>query len=57
MEKVFTIAGALLVLLEVCGAVTKKTARFLPLGGSHIVQLGIVFGSAFVIYELMSVMR
>ena len=57
MEKVLPIAGAVLVLLEVCGAVTKKTARFLPMGGSHIVQLGIVFGLAFVVYELMSVMR
>lgn len=57
MEKVLPIAGAVLVLLEVCGAVTKKTEGFLPIGGSHIVQLGIVFGTAFVVYELMSVLR
>jgi len=50
----FPIAGAVFVLLEVTGAITTRTKRFLPIGGSHITQMAIVFGSAFVIYEVMS---
>jgi hypothetical protein len=57
MESVLPLAGAALVLLEVAGAITKKTERLLPIGGSHIAQMAIVFGSAFVVYEIMSVLR
>ena len=53
MKKVWPVAGAVLVLLEVCGAAT----TLLPLGGSHVTQLGIVFGLAFVVHEIMSVIR
>jgi hypothetical protein len=57
MEKIFTLAGAVLVLLEVSGSITTKTAPFLPIGGSHIAQMAIVFGLAFVVYEVMSVLH
>lgn len=57
MESVLPLAGAVLVLLEVAGAITKRTERLLPIGGSHIAQMAIVFGSAFVVYEIMSVLR
>jgi len=57
MEKIFPIAGAVLVLLEVSGSITTKTAQFLPIGGSHIAQMAIVFGLAFVAYEIMSVLH
>lgn len=57
MEAVLPVAGAVLVLLEVAGAVTKRTKRFLPIGGSHIAQMAVVFGSAFVVYEFMSVLH
>jgi hypothetical protein len=57
MEAVLPIAGAVLVLLEVAGAITKRTERILPIGGSHITQLAVVFGSAFVIHEFMLVLH
>lgn len=57
MESVLPVAGAVLVLLEVAGAITNKTKRFLPVGGSHIAQMAIVFGLAFVVYEFMSVLH
>jgi len=55
MNAIFPLAGAAIVMLEVLGAL-KGTARFLPVGGSHIVQLAIVLGSAFAIYEVSSVL-
>lgn len=57
MEKIFPLAGASLVLLEVLGALPTRIVRLLPIGGSHIAQMAIVFGLAFVIYEIMSVLR
>jgi hypothetical protein len=52
---VFTIAGAVLVLLEVATAF--KDPRFLPLGGSQSSQMGIIFGLAFAFHELLGVLR
>jgi hypothetical protein len=57
MDTIFPLAGALLVLLEVSGAITTRTAKVLPIGGSHISQLAIVFGFAFVIYEVTSILH
>jgi hypothetical protein len=57
MENIFPLAGAVLVLLEVCGSITLKTEGFLPLGGSHITQMAIVFGLAFVVYEITAVLH
>jgi hypothetical protein len=57
MEAVLPIASAVLVFLEVVGAISRRTKRFLPIGGSHIAQMAIVFGLAFVVYELMWVLR
>jgi len=55
---VFTIAGAVLVLLEVATAFLKdKDPKFLPLGGSQSSQMGIVFGLAFAFHELLGVLR
>jgi hypothetical protein len=31
--------------------------HFLPLGGSHITQLGFLFGGAFVVHELLSLAK
>jgi hypothetical protein len=55
MNAIFPLAGALIVMLEVLGAL-KATTRFLPLGGSSIVQLAIVLGLAFVAHEVSSVL-
>ena len=55
MNAIFPLAGALLVLLEVLGTL-KGTARFLPMGGSHIAQVATVLGVAFVISEVWSVL-
>ncbi len=57
MDAIVPLAGAILVLLEVAGAITKKTERFLPVGGSHIAQMAIVFGLAFVLYEVVLALR
>ena len=57
MERVLPTAGAALVFLEVAGAITTRTDWLLPIGGSHIAQMAIVFGLAFVVYEIMSVLR
>src|SRR4051812_32230492 len=53
MGAVFPLAGALLVLLEVAGAITQKTAGYLPVGGSHIAQVAVVLGLAFVVHEVI----
>jgi hypothetical protein len=55
-RKIFTLAGAVLVLLEVLGGIATNS-HFLPLGGSHIAQIAIVFGLAFVVHEVMGVLR
>jgi hypothetical protein len=57
MDSIFPLAGALLVVLEVTGAAIKKTEKFLPIGGSHIAQIAVVFGLAFATYEVMAVLH
>ena len=57
MDTIFPLAGAVLVLLEVTRAAIKKTEPFLPLGGSHIAQIAIVFGLAFVAYEVVAILH
>ena len=56
MQAVFPLAGALLVFLEVVGVLSERTKRFFPLGGSHIAQIAVVFGLAFVIFEVGTVL-
>lgn len=56
MTAVFPLAGALLVFLEVIGVLSERTKRVLPLGGSHIAQIAVVFGLAFVIVEVGTVL-
>ena len=50
---IWTIAGVALVALEVLQALFQRQ-MVLPLGGSHIAQLGIVLGTAFVTFELLN---
>ena len=57
MQIVFPLAGALLILLDVVAALNVQTKRCLPLGGSHIAQIAVVFGLAFVIYEVGMVLN
>lgn len=52
MDEIFRLAGALLVLLAVFEALFRRRIAFLPLGGDHIVQTGIVLGFAFVVFEV-----
>ena len=56
MQAVFTLAGAVLVLLEVVSVLSERTKKYLPLGGSHIAQVAVVFGLAFVIFEVGTVL-
>ena len=57
MKAVLPIAGATLVLLEVVEAITNGKLPLLPIGGSDIAQMAIVFGLAFVVYECLSVLN
>jgi hypothetical protein len=54
MQAVFPIAGAALVFLEVTEAMFGHL-NALPLGGSQVTQMAIVFGLAFVLHELIRV--
>lgn len=56
MQAVFPLAGALLVFLEIVAVLSGRTKRFLPLGGSHVAQIAVVFGLAFVVYEVGTVL-
>ncbi len=56
MQAVFPLAGALLVFLEIVGSLSKWTKSVLPLGGSHIAQIAVVFGLAFVVYTFGTVL-
>lgn len=53
---IFTIAGAALVLLGVAKALLKES-KCLPLGGSEPSQMAIILGLAFVIHEVLGVLR
>lgn len=57
MSRIFPLAGAVLVLLEISPAISTKVDGVLPIGGSHITQLAVVLGLAFVIHEFFSVVR
>ena len=57
MTRIFPLAGAVLVLLEVFPAMTIKAEGVLPIGGSHIAQLAVVLGLAFAIHEFISAVR
>jgi len=52
MQAIFPLASALLVFLEVVGVLSERTKQYLPLGRSHIAQIAVVFGLAFVVYEV-----
>ncbi|WP_292348971.1 hypothetical protein [Mesorhizobium sp.] len=51
MYDVIRIAGAALVLLTAVGESSKRLRKVLPIGGSHIAQMAILFGLAFAISE------
>jgi hypothetical protein len=57
MDTIFPLAGAILVLLTVLGVAVKRTRSFLPIGGTHVSQLAVVLGFAFVVYEIMKVFQ
>lgn len=52
MQSIFPLAGAALVFLEVLGGIT--SAKIFPIGGTHMSQMAVVFGIAFVLYEVFS---
>ena len=53
MVETVAIAGALLLLLEVMNALFGSKLSFLPLGGDHFKQTGIVLGLAFVVLQIV----
>ena len=57
MKVIFPIAGATLVLLDVLKDISTKTNAYLPIGGSHTAQMAIVLGLAYVVSEVVSVLR
>ena len=57
MSQIFPLAGAVLVLLEISPAISSRVEGLLPIGGSHLTQLAVVLGLAYVIHEFISVLR
>ena len=57
MPTLFRAAGATLLLLEVLVATGLPVHTLLPLGGSHIAQIAIILGMAFVINEFAEIWR
>ena len=55
VTELFRIAAALLILLTIAESLAGKRLAFLPLGGNHVAQTGIVLGAAFVIVEVLMV--
>ena len=53
--QLFRGAGALLIFLEVTVAMRLPFVTFLPLGGSHIAQIAILMGTAFVLNEFRDI--
>jgi hypothetical protein len=54
MGAVWVFAGASEVFFVILAALFPQI-KWLPLGGSHIAQLGVIFGFAFVVYEISKV--
>jgi len=52
MSAVFTMCTAVELLLVVLEGVWPRAAKSLPLGGSHLAQVGVLFGSAWFFIEL-----
>jgi hypothetical protein len=57
MEKTMRFAAITEFSLILADAAFQHAFKYLPLGGSHIAQIAIVFGSAFAIVELISILR
>jgi hypothetical protein len=54
--KIITISGALLIVLAVAQASAPKVFPFLPLGGSTIAEMGIIFGMAVAMSSILGTM-
>jgi hypothetical protein len=46
MLALFSIVGAIEIFLIILEGISPRSARFLPLGQSHLAQLGVLFGGA-----------
>lgn len=57
MSKVIRLSGVLLILLVIAEAASNYAAMFLPLGGSQLIQMAIVFGLGFAASELISIFK
>jgi len=57
MVAIVTVAGAVLLLLEVMKALFGSRLVFLPLGGDHFKQTGIVLGLAFVLLQIVMIVQ
>ena len=53
--KLVALAGAILILLTVAKAIAPELFSFLPLGGSAIAEMGIVFGTAVAIAAILQI--
>ena len=51
------LSGVILTLLVIAEAASKSAANYLPIGGSHMVQMAVVFGIAFTATEIVSILR
>jgi hypothetical protein len=53
--KIITISGALLIILAVAYAIAPNALPVLPLGGSTISEMGIVFGLAIALSTILEI--
>ena len=56
MHDFVRLSGAILILLVIARAASKTAAQYLPLGGSEIAQMAIVFGAGFAASEIVSML-
>jgi len=54
MLALFSICAAIELLLVMLEGLLPRAAKMLPLGGSHLAQIGVLFGLAWVAVELIS---
>ena len=57
MEKAMKVAASLTLLSVVVEAALPQTKFMLPIGGTHISQMAIMFGAAYGLHGLMEALR
>lgn len=57
MATLISMAAALVLLFITLESLLPRCHRFLPLGGSHIAQIGVLFGGTFALFVIVTGVR